>query len=367
MLTAMDRLDMTVEELDTPALVIDLDAMERNIARMAEFFAGVPADLRPHAKTHKSGVLAQRQLAAGARGITCAKLGEAEVMVAGGIRDILIANQIVGAKKIARLVHLNAWAEVKVDVDHLENARQLSAAAAAQGVMVGVLVEVDVGNRRCGVAGPREAVKLAQEVARLPGLEFRGLMGYEGHAVLIPERERRAALCREAMTRLLEAVEAVRAAGLPVDIVSAGGTGTFDLTGRFPGITEVQAGSYLFMDARYLEVEGLPFEPALTVLATVISRPARDRAVTDAGRKALSTDFGLPRVLGVEGVDVLGLSEEHGKLALHRPSRELRVGDKLHFLPSHVCTTVDLHDRYYGVRGGRVEVIIDVAARGRFG
>jgi len=366
MITAVDTLELTVEDLDTPALVINLDAMERNLELMAGLFSGFPSELRPHFKTHKSPVLAQLQLEYGAIGITCAKLGEAEVLVSGGIKDILIANQVVGPKKVARLVNLNAWADVKVAVETVENARHLNEAALQRGLRVGVLIEVEVGNERAGVQDPEQAVELAQSITKLPGLELRGLMGYEGHAVIIPGRAERERVCKEAMTRLIAAVDEVRAAGIDVEIVSGGGTGTFDITGQFAGITEVQAGSYILMDARYAGLEGMPFENAATVLTTVTSRPVPDRIVTDAGRKALSIDFGLPSIYGVDGIKTLSLSEEHGKFSLQDPSQDIAVGDKLHCLPTHICTNMDLHDRAYGVRGGRVEAIIDVAARGRF-
>jgi D-serine deaminase-like pyridoxal phosphate-dependent protein len=293
-------------------------------------------------------------------------LGEAEALVGGGVRDVLIANQVVGKKKLARLVHLNAWADVKVAVDNDVAARQLSEAAVKAGVQVGVLIEVEVGNKRAGVQTPAQAAELASTLVELPGLEFRGLMGYEGHAVLIPDRARRESLAREAMCHLMDCVEAVRSAGIEVELVSGGGTGTFDITGQFEGITEVQAGSYFLMDARYGQLEDLPFEHALTLLATVTSRPTPERAVTDAGRKALSIDFGLPEAHGVEGIETLSLSEEHGKLKLAEEAQGLSVGDKLHFLPTHVCTNMDLHDRAYGIRDGRVETIIEVAARGKF-
>jgi D-serine deaminase-like pyridoxal phosphate-dependent protein len=347
--------------------VIDADAMERNIARMASFFAGRPAGLRPHAKTHKSPVIAHKQLQAGAVGITCAKLGEAEVLAQGGVRDILIANQIIGPQKIARLVRLARHADVICAVDDVDNAAQISEAALAAGSTVRVLVEVNIGMNRCGVEPLAPAVELAQRVASLPGLRFTGLQGYEGHLVAVKDRAERQGRVRAAMAPLIETRRAIEAAGIPVAIVSGGGTGTFDITGTIEGFDEVQAGSYVFMDAAYGRVEGAgtAFEPALFLWSTVISRPAPDRAVADIGLKTATTDHGFPAMLDVDGVEVVSLSEEHIKLTVSGDGQQLRAGDNVRFQPGHVCTTVNLHDAYVVARGGVVEAIWPVAARGR--
>jgi D-serine deaminase-like pyridoxal phosphate-dependent protein len=240
-----------VEEIDTPALLLDLDSMERNITRMATAFRGLTAKLRPHAKTHKTPIIAHKQLAAGAIGITCAKLGEAEVMVEGGIRDILLANQIVGTHKISRLVSLARHADLIVAVDDGSNVQDLSQAAQATGVLLRVLVEVDIGMHRCGVAPGEPALSLAQQVEKAPGLQFAGLMGYEGHLVFVPNLEERVHRVHTDMQLLIDTVSFLESRGLPVGIVSAGGTGTAMITGRLPRITEIQAGSYVFMDGRY--------------------------------------------------------------------------------------------------------------------
>ncbi|HEU5423936.1 MAG TPA: DSD1 family PLP-dependent enzyme [Nitrolancea sp.] len=354
-------------EVDTPALVIDADALERNIARMAEFFQGKHAKLRPHAKTHKSPVIAQMQLAAGAVGITCAKLGEAEVLAAGGVRDILIANQIVGERKIARLVGLARHANVAVAVDDFANAAAISEAALAAGSTVRALVEVNIGMNRCGVEPGAPAVELAQRVASLPGLRFFGLQGYEGHLVTVPEHAEREQRVRAAMAPLIETRRAIEAAGIPVTAVSGGGTGTFDITSTIDGFDEIQAGSYVFMDASYGKVEGpgAAFEPALFLWSTIISRPAPERAVADIGLKTVTSDHGLPVLAGMQGAEVLSLSEEHAKLHVEGEARGLRAGDKVRFQPGHVCTTVNLHDAYVVARGGIVEAVWPVAARGR--
>ena len=353
-----------IEDIDTPALVIDLDLMEGNIARMAEFFADKDAHLRPHTKTHKTPVLAHRQIEAGARGVTCAKLGEAEVMAAAGIRDILVANQVVGRVKIDRLVALARHSDIIVASDHEDNVREISDAAVAAGTRVNMIIEVDVGMQRCGVPPGEPAWKLAQAIDRYPGVIFRGVMGYEGHIIGNPDDEARYAGCRESMTMLTQTADYIRERGLPVDLVSGGGTGTYKVTGTFPGVNEVQAGSYILMDGTYQQ--RIPeFDCALTIYATVVSRPGDELAIGDAGLKTMTNDMGLQTVRGVEGASVLRQSEEHVKIELPGASCTLRPGDKIHIIPSHCCTTINLHDRFYGVRNGTVETVWDIAARGR--
>jgi len=356
---------VAIAELDTPALVIDLDALERNLRRMAEFFAPLPCKLRPHAKTHKCTEIARRQVKLGAVGITCAKLGEAEAMAAGGVEDILIANQVVGERKLQRLAALARRALVTVAVDNLANAGAIAEAARRAGAAVGVLIEVDTGMGRCGMPADRAAiVRAAQEVARMPGLRFRGLMGYEGHAVLVEDGAERRARAEAAARILVACVEAVRKAGIAVEVVSAGGTGTYDLTSQVAGITEIQAGSYVFMDARYARVKP-EFENALFLAATVVSRPTPDRVVLDAGMKSISHEFGLPAVAEPAGLRLASLSEEHATCTAEGPC-DLAPGDQVWLLPTHCCTTVNLHDRYWCVRDGQVAATWSIEARGRF-
>jgi D-serine deaminase-like pyridoxal phosphate-dependent protein len=355
---------MPVEAIDTPALVIDLDKMEANIARMAQFFSGVEASLRPHTKTHKTPALAHKQIEAGAQGITCAKLGEAEVMAAAGIRDILVANQIIGRTKISRLVALARHADIIVAVDDVVNVRDISDAAQKSGSTVGMLIEVDVGMKRCGVPPGEPALELARVIERCPGVVFRGIMGYEGHIIGEPDDAVRYAECRNSMTMLTETADHIRQGGIPVDLVSGGGTGTYRVTGTFPGITEVQAGSYILMDATYHK--RIPeFECAITVYASIVSRPGDELAIADAGLKAMTNEFGSPVIRDIAGATLMRQSEEHVKIQLEGASVALRPGDKIHILPSHVCTTINLHDRMYGVRDGRLETVWTVAARGK--
>lgn len=354
---------MRVAEIDTPALVVDLERMERNIATMARFFADKPAKLRPHWKTPKCVEVARLQLAAGAIGITCAKLGEAEALAAGGVRaSVLIANQLVGAAKLVRLVALaRALPELIVAVDSAEQIAALDAAVGHAGVRLGAIVEVDTGMHRCGTGTPEATVELAKKL-RASRVGYRGVMGYEGHAVLVADAAKRKELAEAAATALLQHVEALRAAGLAPEIVSSGGTGTFDLTGTVPGVTEIQAGSYVFMDGRYRDVRS-EFEPALTLHTTVIHRRGR-LLVTDAGVKSLSNDFGLPNAFDLPA-RVVGLSEEHGHV-LADEGVEVAPGERIRILPSHGDTTINLHERYYAARGDQVEAVWSIVGRGRF-
>ncbi|MCG9130651.1 DSD1 family PLP-dependent enzyme [Candidatus Poribacteria bacterium] len=354
-------------ELDTPALLIDLDKMEANIETMASYFSTVNADLRPHVKTHKTPIISHKQIAAGAIGVTCAKLGEAEAVIHAGIRDVLIANQVVGPHKIARLINLAKHSEIMVAVDNFENVQAISEAAAAKGATVRMLIEVNIGMNRCGVEPGEPVLKLAEKVRQSPNLKFEGLMGYEGHTVTKRNQVERDAAAREAMQHLLDAKHYLEKQGVEVSIMSGGGTGTFNITGSIPEMTEVQAGSYIFMDSTYGNVEGVgeQFDCSLSVLATVVSRPSPNRVIVDTGLKVLAKEFGIPQPVGVNGVELTGLSEEHGTIQVSDENVSLKPGDKLEILPSHCCTTVNLHDRYYGIRQGIVESVWDITARGK--
>ena len=355
---------MPVDELDTPALLLDLDALERNIARMAAFFADKPATIRPHAKTHKCPQIALRQVEAGAIGITCAKVSEAEVMAAAGIGDILIANQVTGATKIGRLTELAGQCDLMVAVDDPANVQQLAGACAAKGVTLRVLVEVDVGMGRCGTKPGRPALSLARQVAAASALQFEGLMGYEGHLVLVDDPADRVRRVHDAFEPLAETLALLEKNGLPAHIVSGAGTGTYDITGTLPFVTEVQAGSYVFMDSTYGKVRA-EFEPSLTLLSTIVSRPVPERIVTDAGMKSLTREFGWPVPLDGVGLAMRYLSEEHGVLDLAQDGQfDGKPGDRIRFQPSHCCTTVNLHDWLYVVQDGKVVDVWAVAARG---
>ena len=354
-------------ELDTPALLIDLDILDTNIQKMADYMTSVNTELRPHVKTHKSPIIAKKQIKAGAIGVTCAKLGEAEEIVNAGIRDVLIANQIVGKHKISRLINLAKHSDIMVAVDDVKNIQDISEAAVADGVNVRILVEVNIGMNRCGVEPGESALTLAQQVVQSPNLKFAGLMGYEGHTVANPNREERESATKGAMQRLVDTKDYLNKHELDVSIMSGGGTGTFDITGSIPEMTEVQAGSYVFMDSTYNKVEGVgeKFDCSLSVLATVVSRPEKERIIVDTGLKVLTKEFGVPQPIGFTGLEMTGLSEEHGKIQDSNENTALSPGDKIEILPTHCCTTVNLHDRYYGIREEIVESVWKIAARGR--
>jgi D-serine deaminase-like pyridoxal phosphate-dependent protein len=352
-----------IGELDTPALLVDLAGFERNLARLADFSRRTGVAVRPHAKSHKSPLVARKQLDLGAIGITCSKLGEAEVLVDGGITEgILVSSEVVGPRKGERLIALAQRAGVTVVVDDPENAAELSAAAERAGLRLDVLVEVNVGQERCGVLPGAPAADLAEHVGRLPGLRFRGLQGYVGHLQGVRDLAERTARCNAAMTQLVDTRRLIESRGLPVNIVSTAGTGTHEIAAEFhPGITEVQPGSYVWMDASYARVEGTPFESALSVFVSVVSRQRPGQAIVDAGWKALSTDAGNPSVKGRPDLTYAPAGDEHGRIT----GDDLPpLGGKLEMLPSHCDTTVNLYDRFHCVRDGRLEEVWPVAARG---
>jgi D-serine deaminase-like pyridoxal phosphate-dependent protein len=352
----------TVLDIPTPALVVDVAALDRNIRRMAAFFSTGPCRLRPHFKAHKTPEIARRQLAADAcTGLTCATVAEAEV-AASLCSSLLLANEPVGPGKCDRLAALASACEVIVAVDSAAGLEEIAAAARRAGVMVGVLVDVNVGQMRCGVAPGEEAVRLAQRAAATPGVALRGLMGYEGHLVALADRAEREARARAAMEALVATARLLRAAGLPCDVVSAGGTGTYDISGRIEGITEIQAGSYVLMDSDYGRLD-VPFEQAFWVLGTVISRPDPRRCVADCGHKAVTKDHGLPTVRGVAGAVVTALNDEHATVALPAESA-MQVGDRIYLRPSHTDPTINLHDVLYAIEGDRVVDVWPIAARG---
>ncbi len=355
---------MKRNEIPTPALVVDLPEMERNIRRMAAFYASGPCKLRPHFKAHKTPEIARRQLAAGScTGLTCATVGEAEVVVAERLTDdILIANQVLGPGKAARVAKLASQVDIKVAIDSDIGLEDLAQAARAVGVEVGVLVDVSVGMPRCGILPGEPAVELAKRVHATAGLRFCGLMGYEGHVVGLEDRGERETKAGLAMEKLLATARLARAADLSCAIVSAGGTGTYDITGAMEGITEIQAGSYVLMDTAYAKLD-IPFEKALSVLETVLSRPRPELCVGDGGLKACAVDHGNPDVKGVDGASVLFLSDEHATIRLPAEST-LSPGDRIELWPSHVDPTINAHDVLYALDGEDVVGIWPVTARG---
>jgi len=364
---------MTRDEIPTPALLLDLDRFEANLERMQAHVRRAGKQLRPHAKTHRCPEIARRQVAAGALGVACAKLGEAEVMAREGVRGLLITTEVVGAGKVRRLMELLATApDTLVVVDHADNVAELSGAAVATGRVVGVLVDVDVGGRRTGAAPGEPALALARLVASRPGLRLRGLQGYAGHCAHVVGWGERREASRAAMAPLMETRRLLETAGLPVEIVAGGSTGTYDIDVELEGLTELQSGSYPVMDLDYRRIGGrggpafTDFAMALTVVATVVSVPTRDRAVVDAGLKAFSTDRPFPpEAVERGGLEYAFAGDEHGRLTFGDPSRAPRLGERIEFFPPHCDPTFNLYDRVWAVRGDKVEAVWEIAARGR--
>lgn len=362
---------MLISELDTPALVVDLDVMERNLSRMAAYCREHDLRLRPHTKTHKIPELAHKQIESGASGITVAKLDEAEVMIDAGLDDLLIAYPIVGATKTHRLADLSQRATITVSLDSETAARGISTAASERGTNVNILVELDIGFGRCGVANETEALQLAQTVSSLPGLNFRGLMFFPGHFGVDPEQRK---TLRAQVNELLDrCLESFARADIPIAIISGGSTPSRYESDLFHGVNETRPGTYIFNDRNTAGLSAASLDDcALSVLVTIVSTSVSGHAAIDSGSKTFSSDryqaehgrgFGL--VKNDPGIEIERLSEEHGHLNLSRSEQRYHVGDRLTIIPNHVCSTVNMHDEIYGVRGERVETKWKVAGRGK--
>jgi D-serine deaminase-like pyridoxal phosphate-dependent protein len=355
-----------VSDLDTPVLLVDLDILDRNIAAMRRVLieeAGIK--WRPHTKAIKTPAIAHKLLRAGAHGITCAKLSEAEVMAAAGIRDILIANQVVGEAKLARLVRLCRHADPIVALDCESQVKALDVAAQTAGTSLRVVVEVNVAMNRAGVEPGDPVVALAKQVASCRGLRFAGLMAWEGGRIASirePEEKRKAIV--DAVSRLTSSADRCRSAGLPVEIVNCGGTGTYWITAKLPGVTEVQAGGGIFCDIHYRTNYGVQHEYALSILTSVASRPTPTRIICDAGWKTMAQQPALPEPVDVGECTSVKLSAEHATIELPSPRSTPRVGGRVEFIAGYSDSTVFLHDYLYGVRGGRLEVIWPISGRG---
>ncbi|HET7875155.1 MAG TPA: DSD1 family PLP-dependent enzyme [Methylomirabilota bacterium] len=364
---------MTRDDIPTPALLLDLDRFERNIQTMAAHVQAAGKKLRPHAKTHKCPEIARRQIAAGAVGVCVAKVSEAEVMAAAGIRNLLITTEVVGREKIGRLLRvLERQPETMVVVDNADNVSDLGQAVVAAGRVLNVLVDVDVGARRTGVEPGEPALQLARAVLAQRALNLRGLQGYAGHCAHVVGWEARRRASRRWMKGLLKTRDLFAKQRLPVDIVTGGSSGTWDIDVELAGLTELQCGSYCVMDLDYRRIGGKgsrvydAFEMALTVLATVVSVPAADRAMVDAGLKAFSTDkpFG-PEAVERAGLEYSWAGDEHGRLTVTEPGRLPRLGERIDFFPPHCDPTFNLYDRVYAMRGHTVEAVWEITARGR--
>jgi len=358
---------MRLAEVDTPALILDLDAFETNLKRLADAVPG-RVRVRAHAKTHKCPDIGRRQVAAGAVGVCCQKVSEAEAMVEGGIEDVLVSNEIVGAAKLERLAALARRARLGVCVDNAENVRALDAAMQRAGARIDTYVELDLGARRCGVAPGEPALALARAVAAAPGLRFAGLQAYHGRAQHMRSMEERQSVIVRASEFVLQTKNLLKKANLPCPIVTGAGSGTFMFEVERGAWDEIQPGSYIFMDADYARNEWAPplprFEHALFVLATVMSRPDAALAVVDAGLKASSIDSGMPTVWQRPGLAYTRASDEHGCIEIGSPAAAPALGEKLLLVPGHCDPTVNLYDWYVCVRGGVVEALWPITARG---
>ncbi len=355
---------MNIEDLDTPVLTVDLEVMEKNIQYMAEHCRKLDIQLRPHIKTHKVPEIAHMQLEAGANGIACQKLGEAEVMAAAGIRDILITYNIVGEHKLDRLSRLAKRVNLMVTVDSIDVAYGISKKAEEDDFEVGVLVELDTGGGRCGVQSPKEALKLAKGIIKLHGLNFKGIMTYPSHERAKPFFE--------------ETFRLLRREGLDAEVISGGGTG-HEATSKEMGCTETRSGSYIFEGPKRIRIPDNPPNPetcALRLIATVVSIPTPNRVIVDAGEKSLTlfTNFFHPQpppshygyIVEYPEAKMRGMYVEHGLIDASACKHKFKIGERISIIPVHQGMTLNLHDELVGVRKGKVEVIWQIAARGKY-
>ena len=354
----MNEIGTTKEEIDTPALLIDLELMEKNISTMANFFRGKKSVLRAHTKVHKSPMLAQKQIATGARGICCQKVGAAEIMASSGIKNILITNVVATPSKIDRLVKLSKLADITVEVDDTTNCELISKAAMKEGVTVNVLVDVQIGSGRFGSDPGEPSLKLVKHVRSLQGLRFKGVMGLDSYLKRVEPRDQRRIQIKDAQSLLLDTKRLIEKSGIQVQEVSAGSTGTYDVIGNNPEVTEVEAGSYLLMDSVYHE--HVPeFECALTVLTTVISKHPDGNIVLDAGMASISSAKGPPKLLATDTFDADNFEfyQLHAEnTLLKRKNRaKIEVGDKVQLIPSYLDATIIRHEKFYGMRKNRIE------------
>ena len=351
-------------DLDTPILAVDLDKMDANVAKISQGTRDFEVQWRPHCKGHKSSQIASRLVDAGAIGATCAKLAEAEVMVRGGVTDVLIANLIVGEAKLKRLANLCKEGDPIVCIDHLDQANPMSEVMSREGVECRAIIEVNIGLDRVGCS-PQATLQLARQLHALPGIKFAGIMGYEGHLLTIEDQDEKRIKIEQALKLLADNAEQLKAAGIPCDIVSCGGTGSYLLSRMQPGITELQAGGGMFMDQFYeqqCQVTGM--QKALTIVATVVGRPSSDRAIIDAGKKTLHVEYEPAIVVGRDDITVERLSAEHGELKLTGEAQNLKIGERIELVPGYADMTCVLHDFFYVFQGDTLVDIWPLEARG---
>ena len=365
----------SVDALDTPSFLVDLDILEANIEELHGFFRQRTAKVRPHIEAHRCPAIAHKQLAAGGTvgGISATTVGQAEVFAAAGFTDIFIANEIVTRQKINRLCALARQGKITVAVDSPRNIADLSETAGTSAVTLGVVVEINTRLNRCGVEPGQPAVDLAKAITQAPNLEFVGLMTYEG-TILEANPEKLAALTRDCVQKVLDTKEMIESAGVDVAVVSAGGTHNYDIVGDIDGVTEVTAGSYALMGGRYLGYRP-QLEPAARVLASVISRPEPGVAITDAGVKAIGMDAGpavLDRVSNADSSAAIMVNEnmmsaEHGELNFaDDAATKLDLGDKAFLIPSDAGMCANLHDYIYAIRNDKLEAVWEISARGKY-
>ena len=352
---------MKLSGIPTPALILDVNILKSNAEKMQKILEGTQLKLRPHYKSHKCAAIARMQMQNGAVGMTCAKLDEALDLADSGINDILIANQITDPQKISRMAYLANSCRLSVCVDNEKNIADIEKAAALADSTVYCLVEYEMGMKRCGVSTKEEVLALAEVIGKCPHLVFDGIQAYAGHISHVVSKKDRAIETEKNIQKLKELLEYFKAKDIPVRVISGGSTGTSLIKAEQNLYTELQAGSYLFMDATYGEL-GLPFKSSLFILTTVVS-VSESIAVVDAGVKSCGVDQGMPVPLGFSVSGVVA-SEEH--FQLHNPDKKLQIGDRVMLIPAHCCSTVNLHDRIYLVDGDTVVDRFMITARGGF-
>lgn len=367
------KVGMNESDIQTPCLIVDLDALESNIKKMGDFAKEHGIRHRVHGKMHKSVDVAKLQEELGGScGVCCQKVSEAEVFARGGIKDVMVSNQVRDLAKIDRLARIpNYGARVICCVDDLANVPDLSAAAVKHGNQIECIVEIDCGAGRCGVTTTPEVVEIAKAIDAADGLKFSGIQAYQGAMQHMDKYEDRKAKIEVAVAMVSDAVNALKAEGLECDIVGGGGTGSYYFEGSSGVYNELQCGSYAFMDADYgriLDKEGKridqgEWQNALFILTSVMSHAKADKAICDAGLKAQSVDSGLPFIFGRDDVEYIKCSDEHGVIS--DPQGNLKVNEKLKLVPGHCDPTCNVHDFYVGVRGGKVEKVWPISARGR--
>jgi D-serine deaminase-like pyridoxal phosphate-dependent protein len=347
-----------VIELPTPSIVADITAIDANLAKMDGFFAGPGSKLRPHFKSHKCVTLARRQMSLpNTVGITCAKLSEAEQLVIGGVHNILIANQVIGRDKTARIAEMNRKAAVHVAVDSRLGTEQLGDAARKAGVTIGVFIEIDIGMKRGGVQPGKPVLDLAEIISGTQGIHFEGIQSYEGHIVTLEDYDERKRRVEQDLKPVIETKKRLEEKGFQI-IVSSGGTGTYDITGHIEGINELQCGSYALMDSAYRKIRP-EFENGRYVLATIIS-DQKERRTLDVGLKGIGAEYGTPEVIGYPDAASLGFAEEH----LMFEKLDSNIGDKIRLIPPHGCTTNNLYDRMWITRNDIIEDVWAIEGRG---